>query len=193
MTNPSLSNLIEVILASESQFSQVKVIAIDGPAGAGKSTLAKRIKEKLIDLVEIEDIAVVNMDDLYDGWENALTNQLTKTLVSQILTPVSMGKKFGYRKYDWLSGRFGDFAEYDVPKFLIIEGVGAGQKAARKYIDHLIWIDIDIDTGLQRVLQRDGDYLETQMRIWQMRESSHFSAENTRDCATIRINGSFFI
>ena len=96
MTNPSLSNLIEVILASESQFSQVKVIAIDGPAGAGKSTLAKRIKEKLIDLVEIEDIAVVNMDDLYDGWENALTNQLTKTLVSQILTPISMGKKYGY-------------------------------------------------------------------------------------------------
>ena len=193
MTNPSLSNLIEVILASESQFSQVKVIAIDGPAGAGKSTLAKRIKEKLSDLVEIEDIALVNMDDLYDGWENALTNQLTKTLVSQILTPVSMGKKYGYRKYDWLSGRFGDFVEYDVPRFLILEGVGSGQKAARKYIDHLIWIDIDFETGLQRVLQRDGDYLETQMRIWQMRESSHFSVENTRDCATIRINGSFFI
>ena len=69
MTNPSLALLIENILEENSKFSNVKIIAIDGPAGAGKSTLAKRIKEKLSDLVEIEDIAVVNMDDLYDGWE----------------------------------------------------------------------------------------------------------------------------
>ncbi len=193
MTNPSLSNLIEIILASESKYSLVKIIAIDGPAGAGKSTLARRIKEKLSDLVGVENISIVHMDDLYEGWENALTSQLTKTLVSQILTPVSMGKRFSYRKYDWLSGRYGDFVEQEPPKYLILEGVGAGQKTTRKYLDHLIWIDIDLETGLQRVLQRDGDYLENHMRIWQMRESSHFSTENTRDCATIRINGSFFI
>lgn len=193
MINLSLSDLIKIILESEPKFSHVKIIAIDGPAGAGKSTLAKRIKDNLVDLVGNENISIVHMDDLYEGWDNALTKQLTKTLVSQILTPVSMGKRFSYRKYDWLSGRFGDFDKQDSPKFLILEGVGAGQKVTRKYADHLIWIDIDAETGLQRVLQRDGDYLESQMRIWQMRESSHFSTENTRDCATIRINGSFFI
>jgi hypothetical protein len=42
-------------------------------------------------------------------------------------------------------------------------------------------------------LQRDGDYIENQMRIWQMRESEHFKQDNTRDCATIRIDGSNFI
>jgi len=80
-----------------------------------------------------------------------------------------------------------------VPDLLILEGVGAGQKVIRKYLDQLIWIDIEPEIGLARVLQRDGDYLETEMRVWQMRESEHFQRDNTRDCATIRIDGKRFI
>jgi gluconate kinase len=71
--------------------------------------------------------------------------------------------------------------------------VGSGQKQVRKFLDQLIWIDIDEETGLERVLRRDGDYLETEMRIWQLREREHFNRDNTRDCATIRIDGKYFI
>lgn len=192
MNNLSLDDLINSILSAKPKFPNVRMIAIDGPAGAGKSTLAKRIKSNLQEQSGLKT-AIVHMDDLYDGWENALTDQLTKTLINQILVPVSLAKNFSYRKYNWLSGSFGDFSEEDSPEILILEGVGSGQKATRRYLDQLIWIDIDAETGLQRVLQRDGDYLENEMRVWQMRESSHFSKENTRDSATIRINGSFFI
>lgn len=192
MNNLSLDDLIKILLAAKPKFPNVRIIAIDGPAGAGKSTLAKRIKSNLQEQSGLKTV-IVHMDDLYDGWENALTDQLTKTLINQILIPVSLSKNFGYRKYNWLSGNFGEFFEEESPEILILEGVGSGQRATRKYLDHLIWIDIDAETGLQRVLQRDGDYLENEMRVWQMRESSHFSMENTRDSATIRINGSFFI
>jgi uridine kinase len=192
VNNLSLDDLINSILSAKPKFPNVRMIAIDGPAGAGKSTLAKRIKSNLQEQSGLKT-AIVHMDDLYDGWENALTVQLTKTLINQILVPVSLAKNFSYRKYNWLSGSFGDFSEEDSPEILILEGVGSGQKATRRYLDQLIWIDIDAETGLQRVLQRDGDYLENEMRVWQMREISHFSKENTRDSATIRINGSFFI
>ena len=192
MSNLSLDDLIKSLLAAKPKSTNVRIIAIDGPAGAGKSTLAKRIKSNLQEQSGLKTV-IVHMDDLYDGWENALTDQLTKTLINQILIPVSLSKNFGYRKYNWLSGNFGEFFEEESPEILILEGVGSGQRATRKYLDHLIWIDIDAETGLQRVLQRDGDYLENEMRVWQMRESSHFSMENTRDSATIRINGSFFI
>jgi len=192
VSNLSLDDLIKILLAAKPKFPNVRIIAIDGPAGAGKSTLAKRIKTNLQEQSGLKT-AIVHMDDLYEGWENALTDQLTKTLINQILVPVSLAKNFGYRKYNWFSGSFGDFFEEDSPDILILEGVGSGQKATRRYLDQLIWIDIDAETGLQRVLQRDGDYLENEMRVWQMRESSHFSKENTRDSATIRINGSFFI
>lgn len=164
------------------------IIAIDGPAGAGKTTLAKRISSAFNG-----ESFLVHMDDLYEGWENALSNNLTKTLVNQILTPVHQGKQFGFRKYDWLNGRFGEINSYESPRLLIVEGVGSGQRASGKFLDELIWIDIDPEVGLERVLSRDGDYLKTEMLVWQLREAEHFKIENTRDRATIRLDGNFFI
>ena len=102
MNNLSLDDLMKSLLAAKPKFPNVRIIAIDGPAGAGKSTLAKRIKSNLQEQSGLKTV-IVHMDDLYDGWENALTDQLTKTLINQILIPVSLSKNFGYRKYNWLS------------------------------------------------------------------------------------------
>ncbi|MEY3649405.1 MAG: hypothetical protein RL370_108, partial [Actinomycetota bacterium] len=57
----------------------MSLIAIDGRAGAGKTTLAASIYEELS---EDKTVAVIHMDDLYDGWENALSERLTQTLES---------------------------------------------------------------------------------------------------------------
>lgn len=185
----SLENIVSAIEAGEKRSKYGRIIAIDGPAGAGKTTLASKLKTALNNLV----IHVIHMDDLYDGWENALTANLTRILESGITNPVFNGKAYEYRKYDWLSGEYGELLRYPNPDLLILEGVGAGQKAVRKYLDQLIWIEIDAEAGLNRVLRRDGDYIENHMRLWQMRESEHFKQENTRDCATIRIDGKSFI
>ena len=189
MEQLSLSAIIESIYSGDRRNNHFRIIAIDGPAGAGKSTLATRIQNG----VDNSKVAVVHMDDLYAGWENALTSTLTRTLENNIAAPAFEGKAFEYRKYDWIHNRFGEYRRIDVPDLLILEGVGAGQKVIRKYLDQLIWIDIEPEIGLARVLQRDGDYLETEMRVWQMRESEHFQRDNTRDCATIRIDGKRFI
>ena len=53
------------------------VIAIDGPAGAGKTTLAHEIFLALSNKMSVQ---VIHMDDLYDGWENALSKDLSKIL-----------------------------------------------------------------------------------------------------------------
>ncbi len=189
MRNPSLDEILERLRSSTRKSQSTRAISIDGPAGSGKTTLARRISDSF----QEGDVVVIHMDDLYNGWEDALTPQLTRTLVNQILTPAFEGKRIGYRKYDWLSKSFGSLISHPTPALLILEGVGSGQKATRKFTDELIWIDIELETGLQRVLRRDGDYLETEMRVWQIREQEHFKGENTRDCATIRVDGNFFI
>lgn len=181
MSNPSLTEIVQKISSG--------IIAIDGPAGSGKTTLASRIATQWNN----GSVTTIHMDDLYEGWDLALSDKLTRTLVQSIAIPVSTGKNFSYRKYDWLKKGFGDLIEEKAPDLLILEGVASGQKSVRQYLDQLIWIDINAETGLQRVLRRDGDYLETEMRVWQMRESEHFKRDNTRDCATIRIDGNYFI
>lgn len=185
----SLAEIIQTIYEGERRNSFTRIISVDGPAGAGKTTLANRIASNF----PVSPVSVIHMDDLYDGWENALTSSLTRTLENKITRPASQGKGIEYRKFDWLQNSFGDFIKIPLPSLLILEGVGSGQRVIRKYLDQLIWIDIDSETGLNRVLQRDGDYLETEMRIWQMRESEHFEQDNTRDCATIRVDGKRFI
>jgi uridine kinase len=189
LKNPSLDQILTRLRIAPKKFPSTRTISIDGPAGSGKTTLARRISDSFDD----GEVVTIHMDDLYNGWEDALTPQLTRTLVNQILNPISQGKPLGYRKYDWLSKSFGDLISHPAPALLILEGVGSGQKETRKFSDELIWIDIDLETGLRRVLNRDGDYLETEMRIWQIREQEHFKSENTRDCATIRVDGNFFI
>jgi len=189
VANISLENILERLRTGPRKSALSRAISVDGPAGSGKTTLANRISENY----EGGQVLTIHMDDLYNGWEDALTAQLTRTLVNQILTPAAQGKPLGFRKYDWLSKSFGDLISHPFPKLLILEGVGSGQKATRAFTDELIWIDIDSEVGLQRVLRRDGDYLETEMRIWQIREQEHFKSENTRDCATIRVDGNFFI
>ncbi len=189
VANISLENILERLRTGPRKSALSRAISIDGPAGSGKTTLASRISANY----EGGQVLTIHMDDLYNGWEDALTAQLTRTLVNQILTPAAQGKPLGFRKYDWLSKSFGDLISHPFPKLLILEGVGSGQKATRAFTDELIWIDIDSEVGLQRVLRRDGDYLETEMRIWQIREQEHFKSENTRDCATIRVDGNFFI
>jgi uridine kinase len=175
-------------ITSRLEIADRSIIAIDGPAGAGKTTLANRIADRFS-----RKSAIVHMDDLYDGWDSSLTPKLTRTLVNQILVPVWQGKDFGYRKYDWLTARFGEPNRFSAPDLLIVEGVGSGQRATGKYLTELIWIDIEPEVGLTRVLARDGEYLHEEMLVWQMREYEHFKAENTRDRATIRLDGKLFI
>lgn len=185
----SLQEIIKQILQGERRNPYCRIIAIDGPAGAGKSTLASRISS----VFPSSNTTIIHMDDLYSGWDDALTATLTKNLEQNIALPASQGKSIEFRKYDWLGKKFGDFHRINTPELLILEGVGSGQKAIRKYLDQLIWIDIEPEIGISRVLQRDGDYIETELRVWQMRESEHFRGDNTRDCATIRIDGKRFI
>ncbi len=185
----SLSEVITSIDTGERRSKFARIIAIDGPAGAGKTTLAKKLQMNYSQL----KVEVVHMDNLYDGWDNALSASLTRGLEYGIAKPVSEGKSFEYRKFDWLKMASGELQRFPAPDLLILEGVGSGQRAVRKYLDQLIWIDVESQVGLNRVLRRDGDYIKNHMIIWQMRESEHFKQENTRDCATIRIDGMSFI
>ncbi len=53
------------------------LIAIDGPAGSGKSTLAKDL---YLYFSTNREVNLLGLDDIYDGWENALGEKLTGDL-----------------------------------------------------------------------------------------------------------------
>jgi uridine kinase len=155
------------------------IIAIDGPAGAGKTTLAENLH---LALYPYFTSTIIHMDDLYDGWEKALTPELSNTLISiahahQASAPISL------TKYDWAHSTFLPAEVIPPAQLLILEGVGSGQRAIRESLTALIWIDIDRRNGLTRVLERDGDGIKDPMQKWLVTQEQHFIDEKTDNAA----------
>ncbi|MSY55303.1 MAG: hypothetical protein F2638_06930, partial [Actinobacteria bacterium] len=64
-----LVGAIEDILATPPRCGATHVIAIDGRAGSGKTTLAH---ELFLALTGERTVHVINLDAIYAGWEKAL-------------------------------------------------------------------------------------------------------------------------
>ena len=157
----------------------MSLIAIDGRAGAGKTTLAARFFDELSVDKRVE---VIHMDDLYDGWENALDEGLTKTLES-IVNAHQKKEGFEIDIFNWQSMSFDSKRQINPVDILILEGVGAGQKVVRDAGATLYWLDIDADDGIARVLKRDGNQIASQMKQWQIAQEIHFLRDMTRENA----------
>ena len=153
------------------------VIAIDGPAGAGKTTLAQELFRAFSTKTSVQ---VIHMDDLYDGWDDALGQSLTDVL-HKITAAHLSGDQCTIKLFNWHVMKF-DREEVIAPTdYLILEGVGAAQKVVRDAGAITYWLDIDPETGLQRVLARDGAHIEKEMRQWQIQQAIHFAKDQTRE------------
>lgn len=178
----------EPILAAISEISAHKtepiLIAIDGPAGSGKTSLANQLSNQL------NSVTTIHMDDLYNGWEDALTATLTQRLEAWILHPLSQRQGVHYQKFNWSTDEYGPAVEVRDIGLLILEGVGAAQEIVRQKSDLTIWIEVGSQIGLARVLNRDGDQLLPYMLKWQEREGVHFLKDQTKENCQIFVDGS---
>jgi len=153
------------------------LFAIDGPAGAGKTTFAAKLESELSLKGTVK---VIHMDDLYNGWDNALSNPLSEIL-DRISTAHIAGREFVIKIFNWHTMAF-DRQELVTPTdYLIIEGVGAAQQIVRETGATTYWLDIEPEIGLQRVLDRDGAHIEVQMLQWQVDQDKHFARDETRE------------
>ena len=155
------------------------IIAIDGPAGAGKTTLARTLAMALASNYSVTEI---HMDDLYDGWNNPFSQQLT-SMLTYVTEAHKKSEAISISRYDWNLGEFNPPTEFDKSELLILEGVGSGQSAIRDSLTALIWIDIADSEGLTRVLHRDGNQIESEMRKWLTTQEQHFASEGTQKAA----------
>jgi len=165
------------------QNDKTTLIAIDGVAGSGKTTLALKLA------TDLTDSYVVHMDDLYDGWNNPLSQKLTARVISQLLNPISKQMSVSYQVFNWKLNRFTDFKSVPQSKYLILEGVGAAQREFRPYMNKIIWIECDPNLGYNRVIARDGDQVKQEMLKFLIDQNNHFSTELSKNAADYTLNG----
>lgn len=162
----------------------ISLITIDGPAGAGKTTLAGLIEDSL--KLRGDDPLTIHLDDLYNGWDDALGRSLTLTL-KNILNDFSRGNEITVPQFDWVLNKYTVSRVFPRPSILILEGVGSGQRITRQVADIKLWVEAPAEIGLSRVLERDGEEIRTEMELWQIREREHFAREETASAADYRV------
>ena len=153
------------------------IIAIDGPAGAGKTTLAQTISLALSPQIST---TVIHMDELYPGWEKALGVELTQTLTW--LTQSHKAKKpLKYSSFNWATNEFNASHVVDSTQLLILEGVGSAQRSIEDSLVTSIWLDLDPQIGFQRVIERDGSIITAEMTKWLAMQEQHFVVDQTKE------------
>lgn len=162
-----------------SQAPKPLVLAIDGPAGSGKSTLAGEVSRAFSGTYSIE---VIHLDELYNGWDKALSEELFHKL-AQLISDQRAGRTTDLAIYDWTAGSYSGVREIKAVQLLIIEGVGSSNQLLQKSLTTSIWLDIDQSIGLARVLGRDGEEIHDEMIKWQKMEIEYFARDLTRERA----------
>lgn len=160
-----LAELIGLIGAAEPRCGRVRVVAVDGGAAAGKSSLADALARRL------DSAVVLSTDALLDGWAGQF--DFWPRLRAGVLTPLAAGRPAGYRRYDWHAMRFAETVPVPVPRVLLVEGVSAiGACAGRLSVG--IFLDVPREVRERRWVRRDGP-LQQPWRNWLDAEDRYFA------------------
>ena len=159
-------------------------IAIDGPAGSGKTTLATAVGDGLRSAGLV--VETVHLDDLYEGWSGL--DGVWERLAVGVLEPLATGRPARYRRYDWGAEAWADWVDVPVPDVLVVEGCGSAPRAVDEYAVLRLWVETGADERLARGIARDGEALRGHWLAWMASEATHFAAERTRERADVLVS-----
>ncbi len=135
----------------------------------------------------LDDVPVVRMDDLYDGWSGLPT--VWPRLVSWVLAPIGSGRPGRYQRYDWVRGRYAEWHDVPLAPALVVEGVGSADRPVDAVASLRIWVDAPVGTRRVRATERDNGGFEPYWDAWARAERLHFATERTRERADVEVDG----
>ncbi|MFC6569133.1 dephospho-CoA kinase [Actinoplanes utahensis] len=156
-----------------------RVIAVEGRSGAGKTTIARAVGERL-------GAPVLHMDDLYPGWDGLRDG--VRVLHDWVLVPLAAGRPAVWRRWDWAAGEY--TGEHRVPDSdrVVVEGVGSGGRVLRPYLAGVVWIECPTPERKRRALDRDGQTYAPHWSRWARQEDAFYASDQVRETADLIID-----
>jgi len=184
VTAETFAELAAEIRARPPRLGPVRLVAVDGPSGAGKTWFATRLAGCL-------GAPVVHTDDLLDGWDDQFT--FWPRLEEQVLAPLAAGRPATYRRYLWPRHRFGGVPVTVGPaECVLLEGVSSSRREIRTRLSFSVFVTAPPDLRWKRAIERDGGddvafraYLER----WRAAENRHFADDRAEARADLVVDG----
>ncbi|HEX5542824.1 MAG TPA: hypothetical protein VFX60_14895 [Micromonospora sp.] len=175
------ADLARRILARPPRLGRTRIVAVDGPSGAGKTFFAARLAAALA-------APVVRTDDLLDGWADQFT--FWPRLQEWVLDPLRAGEPGRYRRYDWVHGRFDPcWAVVPPAPVVLLEGASSARADVRPELAFAVFVTAPAALRRARVLTRDGQELLPYLERWWRREQTHFAEDATREQVDLVVDG----
>jgi hypothetical protein len=180
----TLSDVVQRLRdASPGVAGRPRVVAIDGRGGAGKSTLAERLR------TITPASAVVHTDDI--AWHQAFFDW-GDLMAENVLQPLHRGEAVEYRPPAWIDrDRPGVIRVPAAVDVVWVEGTGIIRHELARWTDASIWLQADVDEQERRLVARDGNSPAQQQHIadWLAEELPFLLREQPWAKATIIVAG----
>lgn len=176
--DPAHAQQISDLARAQRVAGETSVVAIDGPAGSGKSSLAALVSGQL------DDAPIVHMDDIFPGWDGLAASPAL--LTAQVLTPLARQETAAFRRFDWATDQFAEVVRVPTHDYVVIEGCGCSVGMARPFAAIRVWLEAAHDERMRRGLARDGDMFAPHWERWAQQEQQMYSADRTATHAHLR-------
>jgi acetylornithine deacetylase/succinyl-diaminopimelate desuccinylase-like protein len=178
--------LAAAVLVEPPGLGPVRLVAVDGPAGSGKTTFARRLTAAVA--AAGATAAELHTDDLLEGWTDMVT--FWPRLREWVLDPLRAGRPARYRRYDWEAQRFSDeWLSIEPPDVLVVEGVSSVAAVAAYGPSRTIFVHAEPELRLTRGIERDGEALRERWLAWMADEDRHFHRHATSDRVDLNVDG----
>jgi len=131
------------------------IIAVSGLGGAGKSTLANRLGEKLeAPVIGVDSFMKNSAATNYSNWDIVDFARLEQ----EIILPFLSGKNpLEYGHFDWGANKVIKTIEAPHNDKIIIEGVGLFRPKLNSHFAYKIWVDCSAEDAIERGKKRDRE------------------------------------
>jgi uridine kinase len=150
--------------------SSPRLVAVDGPGGAGKSVFAVRLAAAL------GDAPIVHTDDFATGEPG---DEWWPRLQAQVLDPLLRGDPARFQRYDWHRRMLAEWQEVPPSPAIVIEGVTSARREVAPAVTMAVWVHAPRTVRLQRGLERDGQATAERWNRWMAEEDAHFRSDET--------------
>ena len=180
----TVSTVVDLVLTRKPTCGSTRVVAVDGPAGSGKTTLGDAVADDL----RRRNVSTVvhHLDDQYEGW-TGLDGSLVVRLTEQVLAPLARHEPAHWQRYDWHADRFDGWESFDPPQVLVVEGCGSGATDYDAYNTVLVWVEAGAEERIRRGVARAGEQVLPQWTAWMVSEQAHFAENDTESRADLRL------